>query len=124
MHDRVDPGQQPAAAERRHDRRDVGQVLEDFEAGRRVAREMEEFQDAAAELGRQARGQAREQRVHGRRGQRLQVQRREVALVGRPAGVAFGQLRWGRGVTISIFLVPLLVIGIVLISRYLLRERR
>ena len=37
--------------------------------------------------------------------------------------VAFGQLRWGRGVTISIFLVPLLVIGIVLISRYLLRER-
>ena len=38
--------------------------------------------------------------------------------------VAFGQLRWGRGVTISIFLVPLLVIGIVLISRYLLRERR
>ena len=38
--------------------------------------------------------------------------------------VAFGQLRWGRGVTISIFLVPLLVIGIVLISRYLLREKR
>ena len=38
--------------------------------------------------------------------------------------VAFGQLRWGRGVTISIFVVPLLVIGIVLISRYLLRERR
>jgi multiple sugar transport system permease protein len=37
--------------------------------------------------------------------------------------VAFGQLRWGRGVTISIFLVPLLVIGIVLISRYLLREK-
>ena len=36
--------------------------------------------------------------------------------------VAFNQLRWGRGVTISIFLVPLLVIGIVLISRYLLRE--
>jgi multiple sugar transport system permease protein len=38
--------------------------------------------------------------------------------------VAFGQLRWGRGVTISIFLMPLLIVGIVLISRYLLRERR
>ncbi|HEV8439655.1 MAG TPA: sugar ABC transporter permease [Methylomirabilota bacterium] len=38
--------------------------------------------------------------------------------------VAFGQLRWGRGVTISIFLVPLLEVGIVLISRYLLREKR
>ena len=38
--------------------------------------------------------------------------------------VAFNQLRWGRGVTISIFLVPLLVVGIVLISRYLLREPR
>jgi len=38
--------------------------------------------------------------------------------------VAFGQLRWGRGVTISIFVVPLLVIGIILISRYLLRDRR
>jgi multiple sugar transport system permease protein len=37
--------------------------------------------------------------------------------------VAFNQLRWGRGVTISIFLVPLLVVGIVLISRYLLSER-
>ena len=37
--------------------------------------------------------------------------------------VAFNQLRWGRGVTISIFLVPLLVAGIVLISRYLLREK-
>lgn len=37
--------------------------------------------------------------------------------------VAFNQLRWGRGVTISIFVVPLLVVGIVLISRYLLRER-
>ncbi len=37
--------------------------------------------------------------------------------------VAFNQLRWGRGVTISIFLVPLLVVGIVLISRYLLREK-
>ena len=38
--------------------------------------------------------------------------------------VAFNQLRWGRGVTISIFLVPLLVVGIALISRYLLREAR
>jgi hypothetical protein len=38
--------------------------------------------------------------------------------------VAFNQLRWGRGVTISIFLVPLLVLGIALISRYLLREPR
>ena len=38
--------------------------------------------------------------------------------------VAFQQLRWGRGVTISIFLVPLLVVGIALISRYLLREGR
>jgi multiple sugar transport system permease protein len=37
--------------------------------------------------------------------------------------VAFNQLRWGRGVTISIFLVPLLVVGIALISRYLLREK-
>ncbi|MGH7267103.1 MAG: carbohydrate ABC transporter permease [Candidatus Rokuibacteriota bacterium] len=37
--------------------------------------------------------------------------------------VAFNQLRWGRGVTISIFLVPLLVAGIVLITRYLLREK-
>ncbi|HSB72251.1 MAG TPA: sugar ABC transporter permease [Candidatus Methylomirabilis sp.] len=37
--------------------------------------------------------------------------------------VAFNQLRWGRGVTISIFLVPVLVVGIVLISRYLLREK-
>ncbi|HYB40605.1 MAG TPA: sugar ABC transporter permease [Candidatus Methylomirabilis sp.] len=37
--------------------------------------------------------------------------------------VAFNQLRWGRGVTISLFLVPLLVVGIALISRYLLRER-
>lgn len=37
--------------------------------------------------------------------------------------VAFNQLRWGRGVTISIFLVPLLIAGIVLISRYLLREK-
>jgi multiple sugar transport system permease protein len=36
--------------------------------------------------------------------------------------VAFNQLRWGRGVTISIFLVPLFIVGIVLISRYLLRE--
>ena len=38
--------------------------------------------------------------------------------------VAFQQLRWGRGVTICLFLVPLLVVGIVLISRYLLRERK
>ncbi len=38
--------------------------------------------------------------------------------------VAFNQLRWGRGVTISIFAVPLLVIGIALISRYLLRGSR
>jgi multiple sugar transport system permease protein len=37
--------------------------------------------------------------------------------------VAFNQLRWGRGVTISIFLVPLLIAGIALVSRYLLRER-
>src|SRR5882724_1628927 len=37
--------------------------------------------------------------------------------------VAFNQLRWGRGVTISIFAVPLLVAGIALVSRYLLRER-
>jgi multiple sugar transport system permease protein len=38
--------------------------------------------------------------------------------------VAFGQLRWGRGVTISLFVVPLLVLGIILISRYLLRDRK
>ena len=37
--------------------------------------------------------------------------------------VAFHQLRWGRGVTISIFLVPLLIVGITLVSRYLLREK-
>jgi multiple sugar transport system permease protein len=37
--------------------------------------------------------------------------------------VAFNQLRWGRGVTISIFLVPVLIAGIALISRHLLRER-
>jgi multiple sugar transport system permease protein len=37
--------------------------------------------------------------------------------------VAFNQLRWGRGVTISIFLVPVLVIGIIFVSRYLLREK-
>jgi len=37
--------------------------------------------------------------------------------------VAFNQLRWGRGVTVSIFLVPVLVAGIVLVSRYLLRQR-
>jgi multiple sugar transport system permease protein len=37
--------------------------------------------------------------------------------------VAFNQLRWGRGVTISMFAVPLLIAGIALVSRYLLRER-
>ena len=37
--------------------------------------------------------------------------------------VAFNQLRWGRGVTVSIFLVPVFIVGIVLISRYLLREK-
>ncbi len=37
--------------------------------------------------------------------------------------VAFNQLRWGRGVTISIFLVPVLIVGIVFISHYLLREK-
>lgn len=37
--------------------------------------------------------------------------------------VAFHQLRWGRGVTIAIFLVPALVAGIALVSRALLRER-
>jgi multiple sugar transport system permease protein len=37
--------------------------------------------------------------------------------------VAFNQLRWGRGVTVSIFLVPFLIVGIALISRYLLREK-
>jgi len=37
--------------------------------------------------------------------------------------VGFNQLRWGRGVTISIFLVPFLIAGIALVSRYLLRER-
>ena len=37
--------------------------------------------------------------------------------------VAFNQLRWGRGVTISIFLVPALIVGIALISRYLLHEK-
>jgi multiple sugar transport system permease protein len=36
--------------------------------------------------------------------------------------VAFNQLRWARGVTISIYVVPLLVAGIALVSRYLLRE--
>ena len=36
--------------------------------------------------------------------------------------VAFNQLRWGRGVTISIFMVPVLVVGIILVSRYLLRK--
>jgi hypothetical protein len=37
--------------------------------------------------------------------------------------VAFNQLRWGRGVTISIYAVPLLVALIPLVSRSLLRER-
>jgi multiple sugar transport system permease protein len=37
--------------------------------------------------------------------------------------VAFNQLRWGRGVTISIFLVPIFVVGIVFVSRYLLRDK-
>jgi ABC-type sugar transport system permease subunit len=36
--------------------------------------------------------------------------------------VAFNQLRWGRGVTVSLFLLPALVVSIVLISRYLLRQ--
>jgi multiple sugar transport system permease protein len=36
--------------------------------------------------------------------------------------VAFNMLRWGRGVTISIFAVPLLIVGIALVSRYLLRD--
>lgn len=36
--------------------------------------------------------------------------------------VAFNQLRWGRGVTISIFAVPVLVGVIALVSRALLRE--
>lgn len=35
---------------------------------------------------------------------------------------AFNQLRWGRGVAISIFLVPVLVAVIAVLSRYLLRE--
>ena len=37
--------------------------------------------------------------------------------------VAFNQLRWGRGVTISIYAVPLLVAVIALVSRALLREQ-
>jgi multiple sugar transport system permease protein len=37
--------------------------------------------------------------------------------------VAFNQLRWGRGVTVAIFLVPALIVAIALVSRYLLRER-
>ena len=37
--------------------------------------------------------------------------------------VAFNQLRWGRGVTIAIFVVPLLIALIPLVSRALLRER-
>ena len=38
--------------------------------------------------------------------------------------VAFNQLRWGRGVTICLFVVPILVVGIILISRYLLRDKK
>jgi len=37
--------------------------------------------------------------------------------------IAFHQLRWGRGFTVAIFLIPVLVVGIALVSRYLLRER-
>jgi len=37
---------------------------------------------------------------------------------------AFNQLRWGRGVAISMFLVPVLVIAIIILSRYLLREEK
>jgi len=37
--------------------------------------------------------------------------------------VAFNQLRWGRGVTIAIYVVPLLIAIIPLVSRHLLRER-
>ena len=37
--------------------------------------------------------------------------------------VAFNSLRWGRGVTISLYMVPLLIVGIVLVSRYLLRDK-
>lgn len=37
---------------------------------------------------------------------------------------AFNQLRWGRGVAASIFLVPVLVITIIILSRYLLREEK
>ncbi len=35
---------------------------------------------------------------------------------------AFSQLRWGRGVAVSILTVPVLVLAIVMLSRYLLRE--
>jgi len=38
--------------------------------------------------------------------------------------VAFNQLRWGRGVTICLFMVPILIVGIIFISRYLLRDRK
>lgn len=38
--------------------------------------------------------------------------------------VAFNQLRWGRGVTVCLFVVPILVLGIILISRYLLRDKK
>lgn len=37
---------------------------------------------------------------------------------------AFNQLRWGRGVAASMFLVPVLVITIIILSRYLLREEK
>lgn len=37
--------------------------------------------------------------------------------------VAFNQLRWGRGVTVAIFLLPVLAAGIALVSRALLRQR-
>ena len=38
--------------------------------------------------------------------------------------VAFNQLRWGRGVTICLFMVPILIVGIIFISRYLLRDKK
>lgn len=37
---------------------------------------------------------------------------------------AFNQLRWGRGVAVSMFLVPVLVLVIIVLSRYLLREEK
>jgi multiple sugar transport system permease protein len=36
--------------------------------------------------------------------------------------VAFNQLRWSRGVAVSLFLVPVLVAGVVVLTRRLLRE--